>query len=88
MPLLGSVDEVVVRAIHPLHHRLEARHVAIEQLSRCQPLVGRGLLDLLAVLVGTGQEIDVVAIEPHKAGDGIGGDGFIGVADMRWAVRI
>ena len=58
------------------------------QLSRGQPLLGGGLLDLLAVLVGAGEEIDVVAVEPHEARDGIGGDRFIGMADMRRAIRI
>ena len=88
MALFGGVDEVVVRAVQPLHHGLEARHVAVEQLPRGQPLLGRGLLDFLAVLVGAGEEIDVVAVEPHEAGDGVGGDRLVGVADMRRAVRV
>ena len=41
-----------------------------------------------AVLVGAGEEEHVVAVEPHEAGDGVGGDRLIGVADMRRAVRI
>jgi len=40
------------------------------------------------VLVGAGEEIDVVAVEPHEAGDGVGRDRLIGVADMRRAVRV
>ena len=86
--LFGGVDEVVVRALQPLHHLLEQRHVAVAQLPRAQPLLGGGLLHLLAVLVGAGEEIDVVAVEPHEAGDGVGGDRLIGVADMRRAVRV
>ena len=53
-----------------------------------QALARRRLLHLLAVLVGAGEEIDVVAVEPHEAGDRVGRDHFIGVADMRRAVRI
>ena len=40
------------------------------------------------MLVGAGQEEDVVAVEPHEAGDRVGRDRLIGVADMRRAVRI
>ena len=88
MALLGGADEIVVRALHALDHGLEARHVAVEQLARGQALLGAGLLDFLAVLVGAGKEIDVVAVEPHEARDGVGGDRLIGVADMRRAVRV
>ena len=51
-------------------------------------LLGRGLLDLLAVLVGAGEEEHVIAVEPHEAGDGVGRDHLVGVPDMRGAVRI
>ena len=89
MALLGGADEVVVRAVQPLDHGLEARHVAVEQLrAAVSPSLRRGLLDLLAVLVGAGEEIDVVAVEPHEAGDGVGRDRLVGVADMRRAVRV
>ena len=53
-----------------------------------QALARGGLLDLLAVLVGAGEEKDVVAVEPHEARDRVGRDRLIGVADMRHAVRI
>ena len=86
--LFGGVDEVVVRAVEPLHHGLEGRHVAVAQRPRAQALARRGLLHLLAVLVGAGEEIDVVAVEPHEARDGVGGDRLIGVPDMRRPVRV
>ena len=57
------------------------------QFARRDALRARGLLHLLAVLVGAGEEIDVVAVEPHEARDGVGRDRLIGVADMRRAVR-
>ena len=85
---LGGADEVVVRAIEHFHHGLEARHVALDKLARRQLLPGRGLQHLAAVLVGAGEEEHVIAVEPHEAGDGVGGDRLIGVADMRRAVRI
>ncbi len=88
MAFFGGVDEIVIRAIHPLHHRLEAGHVAVEQLPRRQPFLHRGLLDFLTVFVGAGEEIDVVAVKPHEARDGVGRDHFIGVPDMWRAIRI
>ncbi len=48
----------------------------------------RGLQHLDAVLVGAGQEIDVVAVEPLKARDRVGRDRLIGVTDVRNAVGI
>ena len=85
--LFGRVDVVVVRAIEPLHHRLEARHVR-SSIARRQPLLAGRLLHLLSVLVGAGQKIDVVAVEPHEARDGVGGDRLVGVADMRRPVWV
>ena len=37
----------------------------------------------MAVLVGAGEEEDVVAVEPHEAGDRVGRDRLVGVTDMR-----
>ncbi len=88
MALFRGVDEVVIGAAHRLHHRFEARHVAVAQLAGGQALLGGGLLHLLAVLVGAGQEIDVVAVEPHEPGNGVGRNRLIGVADMRHPVRV
>ena len=60
----------------------------VDQFARRQLLLGRGLQHLDAVLVGAGEKEHVIAVEPHEAGDRIGGDDLIGVADMRRAVRI
>ncbi len=49
--------------------------------------VGR-LHHLDAVLVGAGEEEDVVAVEPLEAGDGVGRDRLVGVADVGRAVGI
>ena len=74
MARLGGADEFVVGAIEPLHHGLEARHVALDQFARRHVLLGRRLQHLDAVLVGAGEKEHVAAIEPHEAGDGVGGD--------------
>ena len=86
--LFRCVDEIVVRAIEQLHHGFEARHVAVAQLPRGQALACRGLLHLLTVLVGAGKKIDVVAVEPHEARDGVGRDRLVGVTDMWRPVRV
>ena len=82
MAFLGGADEVVIGALEPFHHGLETRHVALGQLARRDAVPARGLQHLDAVLVGPGQEIDVMAVEPHEARDGVGRDILIGVPDM------
>ena len=71
-----------------LDHGRKRGDIAVEQLARRDPLAGRGLLHLQAVLVGAGEEEDVVAVEPLEAGDRIGRDRLVGVPDMRRAVGI
>ena len=53
-----------------------------ELLRRNAGLLGLAL-DLLAVLVGAGQEHDVVALQPLVAGHGVGSHGAVGVADVQ-----
>ena len=86
--LFGGSDEYVVRAVEPLHHGLEARHVAFDQLRRGELLLRRSLQHFDAVLVGTGDEEHVVAVEPHETRDGIGRDRLVGMADMGRAIGI
>ena len=62
--------------------------VAVGQLARRDALARGRLQHLDAVLVGAGQEEDVVAVEPLEAGDRVGRDRLIGMADMRRAIRI
>ena len=40
------------------------------------------------MFVGAGDEADVAALSALETGDGVGGNRFIGVADVRLAVRI
>ena len=55
----------------------------VGELARAQALARRRLHHLDAVLVGAGEEIDVVTVEPHEAGDRVGRQRLIGMADMR-----
>ena len=52
------------------------------------PAVTRGLLDLLAVLVGAGEEEDLAAVQAHEAGQRVAGERGVGVADMRGVVDV
>ena len=56
--------------------------VVHELLRRAAGLLCLGL-DLLAVLIGAGQEHHIVTLQPLIAGDGVGGHGAVGVADVQ-----
>src|SRR5690349_6929958 len=88
MAFFRGADELVVRAVESLDHGLEARHIAFDQLLGRKLLLGRGLQHLDAMLVGTGQEQDVVPVEPHETRYCVGCDRFIGVADVRRPIWI
>ena len=85
---LGGADEIVVGGAERLGHRAEDRRVAVGKLLRRDAFLLGRLLHLQAVLVGAGQEEDVLAVEPLEARQRVGGDDLIGMADMRLAVRI
>src|ERR1700730_1503324 len=86
--LFGGSDEYVVRAVESLHHGLETRHVAFDQLRWGELLLRRSLQHFDAVLIGTGDEEHVVAVEPHETRDCIGRDRLVGMADMGRAIGI
>ena len=88
MPRLGGADEIVVRAVERRRHLLESARVAVGELARREALARRRLLHLEAVLVGAGQEVHVLAVEPLEAGDRIGRQRLIGMADVRRPVGI
>src|SRR5262249_20112002 len=88
MARFGGADELVVRAVEPLHHLLEARHVAFDQLRWGELLLRRGLQHFNAVLVGAADEEHVVAVEPHETRECIGRDRLVGMADMGRAIGI
>ena len=58
---------------------------AIESVKSCGDRPGGlgGLLHLLAVLVGAGEEVDVVAEQAVPASDGVADDGGVRVAEVR-----
>jgi hypothetical protein len=84
----SRADEVVIRAVHALDHGAKTQHVAVDQLTRRETFLGRGLLNFLAVLVRAGEKEHIIAVKTHEAGDCIRRNGFICMPDVRRAVRI
>ncbi len=86
--LLGGADEVVVGDIEHRRHVAEALGIAVGQFARRHAGSSGGLHHLDAVLVGAGQEVDVLAFEPGKRAMASVAIVLVGVADMRLAIRI
>ncbi len=85
---LAGGDEVVLAGVQDVRHLAEQGRVAVGEFGRRDALSLRRLDHLLAVLVGAGAEVDVVAVEPLEAGDGVGRDQLVGVPDVGRTVGI
>ena len=84
----GRADEVVVGDLEPPPCLDELRGDPVgELLRRRAGGLGR-LLDLETVLVGAGEELDVVAEQPVPARQRITDDGCVGVAEVRLGVDV
>ena len=85
---LGRADEVVGAVVHHADQVAERlAHLVGEGLRR-QARGGGGGLDLLAVLVGTGQEMDVTAVEPLEAREHVTGERRVGMPDVGHVVDV
>ncbi len=62
--------------------------IAVGQRAHVNALFLGGLDHFQAVFVGSGQEKDITALQPHEAGNSIGGNHFIGMADMWHTIGI
>ncbi len=88
VPRLGGADEVVVGdAEAPPRLPERPRDLVRVGLRRLAGL-GRHLGDLLAVLVGAGEEVDAVAGQPAVAAHRVGHDGGARVPEMRARVDV
>ena len=86
MVVIGRADEAVIADVHQLPQILDAfraLHDVINKLLRGDAGLLGLQLDLLAVLIGAGQELDIVALQALVAGHGIGCHSTVGVADMQ-----
>src|SRR5215210_878418 len=88
VPLVCGADEEVVGGVDLGRHLLEAGREAVAQLSRCDALGLRLLRDGLPVLVGSGQEEDLIAALAVVSGQDVGGDRRVGVPQMGLAVDV
>ena len=84
--IIRRADEAVVGNVHQLpkiEHALLAGDDVIDVFLRCDACGGGLGLDLLAVLVSTGEEHHVVAAQTLVTRHGIGRNGAVGVADVQ-----
>ncbi len=82
MARLGRPDEIIVRDLELFPEVPEADDDLVGELDGRQAARGGRFLHLLAVLVRPGQEEDVIARRPLEAGQGVGDDRCVGVADV------
>src|SRR5688572_19343273 len=88
MALLSGANEVAVGKPQHRRHLPKARRVAVRKLARRKPLPRGRLLHLQTMLVGAGQEEDILPVEPLKASNSVGRDRLVGMPDVRRAVGI
>ena len=81
--VVGGADEAVVADVHQLPQVLDGGDDLIDVLLRSHAGVGGLVLNLLAVLVGAGQEHDVAALHPLEACQRVAGHGGVAVADVQ-----
>ncbi len=86
--VVGGANERVVLDVQDAPELLEVLDHGVGELFRRQPLLGGAALDLLAVLVGPGQEQHPEAPQLLVALDDVGQDGGVGMADVRDIVHV
>ena len=86
--LLGGADEVVVGDVERLPRIAEAAADLVDERLRLPAGFGGGVVDLLAVLVGAGEEPGVVAVRAVPARQEVGGHRGVGVTDVRLVVHV
>jgi hypothetical protein len=81
--VVGGADEAVVADIQQLPQVFDGGDDLVNVLLGGHAGIGGLILDLLAVLVGAGQEHDVIALHPLEARQRIAGHGGVAVADVQ-----
>ena len=80
--IVGGADEVIVAYVHLIPHFLDNARDVINVCLRCDTCSCGAVFDLLTVLIGTRAEEYVIALCSLVAGDGVGCDCFVGIADV------
>ena len=88
VPGLGGADEVIVADVQLVPHCREPGRELIGPLLGGDAMLLGGPGDLLTVLVRARQEEDVITGQPVPAGQRIGIDRGVGVADVRGVVDV
>src|SRR5207302_8039038 len=81
-------DEAVVADVELRPQVGEGRGHGIHLFLRGDTPLGGDAFDIDAVLVGAGQQEDVVTAQAVIAGDRIGGDGGVGVANVGYVIGV
>ena len=81
--VVGGADEAVVADVQQFPQILDGGHDLVHILLGGHAGIGGLVLDLLAVLVGAGQEHDVVALHALETGQCVAGHGGVAVADVQ-----
>jgi hypothetical protein len=88
MPLpIGGADEIVEREVEPLPHAAKDLLHLVAVRERILPRLGSLAKHVLRVLVVAHQEMGVEARQAAVSRDDVGGDFFVGRAEMRPAVH-
>ena len=77
-----GTDKLVIVDVHQLPQLFNSSHHVIHIGLWGDALFLSSLLNLLAVFIGTGQKIGIVARQLFKTGQSIGGYGGVGMADV------
>ncbi len=88
MALLGGAHEVVVGEAHAVAQAAVLGHHAVGELDGRDPLFTGRALDVLAVLVGAGEEIDRVARHAPVAGERVADGGGEDMPDVGQTVDV
>ncbi|MNI13198.1 hypothetical protein D3C73_664130 [compost metagenome] len=88
MALLRGTDKIVIRDVQLAPQLLDSHHDVVDE--RLRRLAGLCclLLNLLPMLIGTGQITDFIAAQPLVAGHRIPGHRRVGMADVQLIARI
>ena len=82
------IRDRVVADVQQLPQILDGGYDLVHILLGGHTGVGGLVLDLLAVLIGTGQEHDVIALHPLEACQCVAGDSGIAVADVQFVAGV
>ena len=83
MVVIGGADEAVIADIQQLPQILDGGNDPVNVLLGGHACIGGLVLDLLAMLIGAGQEHDFLALHPLEAGQRVAGHGGVTVADVQ-----